>query len=117
MPDRVAARARALYDPAAYRSKLERDYAAHLFGMRLVGEIHAWRYEPFNIRLAKNTYYVVDFMVIANDGTIEFHETKGFSRATGRVKFKTAAELHPWFRWVWVTRERGGAWKREDYAT
>jgi hypothetical protein len=49
--------------------------------------------------LGDDTRYTPDFMVIKNDGTIEFHEVKGFMRPAARVKIKVAARMFPWFRW------------------
>ena len=97
-----------------FKSNLERDYAQKLSHLKWAGEIVEWRYEPLGFRLAANTYYYPDFQILKPDGTIEFHETKGRVRQTGRAKWKIAAEMYPEFVWYWVTRERK-EWKFAKY--
>ena len=79
-------------------NKTEREYADRLERQRLAGEICAWRFEPFNFRLANRTYYRPDFLVVCA-GHFEIHEVKGFWQDDALVKIKVAAEMHPWFVW------------------
>jgi hypothetical protein len=85
-------------------NQLETRWAAELELRRQVGQIARWDFEPEKLRLADRTYYTPDFRVLLNDGTVEFHETKGFWEEDARVKFKVAAEQHPYtfkaIRWV-----------------
>ena len=90
-------------------NKLETRYSEYLEDLRLKGEILRWDYEPVKLRLAKGTYYTPDFRVQKNDGTIEYHETKGFWRTTGRVKIKCASETHNIYRFV------GVEWKKKAW--
>jgi len=106
---------KAIKKVAGYRSKLERDYAFVLQAMKLSGEIQDWRYEEVTFRLAFDTRYLPDFMVIPQDGAIEFHEVKGLRTQTGRQKFEMAVEKFPWFKWVFVTRDNG-AWRFSPHA-
>ena len=90
-------------------NKTERAYAQHLEFHRVAGDILRWDFEPEKLRLADLTYYTPDFRVIYPDGTIEFHEVKGFMRDDAMVKIKVAAEQHP-YRFVMVRRAKGGKW-------
>lgn len=91
---------------------LEADYAARLTVHQIGGKIARWDYEPEKLRLADNTTYTPDFRVLLPDGTVEFHETKGFMRDDAWVKLKVAAELHPYtFRLV---RKVKGQWIVEE---
>lgn len=50
------------------------------------------------LRLADRTTYNPDFYLMLPDGSIGFHETKGFWRDDARAKIKMAAEQFPeWF--------------------
>lgn len=76
---------------------LEQEWADILETMKRSKYIIDWKYEPFNLRLANNTYYRPDFMVIY-PGHIEIHEIKGgFIRDDSVKAFKVAAEQFPWF--------------------
>jgi hypothetical protein len=91
----------------------ERRYAEELERRRLAGEIEHWAFEPEKLRLAPSTFYTPDFRVLMPDGSIEFHEVKGFVEAAGQIKIKVAAELHPYtFRRVRRrTKVQGGGWE------
>ena len=91
-------------------NKTDRAYAQWLEVMRQAGAILRWDYEPEKLRLADLTYYTPDFRVIYPDGTVEFHEVKGFVRDDAMVKIKVAAEQHP-YKFVMVRRVKGGRWE------
>ena len=99
-------------------NKTEAAYASHLMARKLVGEIERFDFEPEKFRLADRTYYTPDFRVILmQDGTVEFHEVKGFWEDDARVKIKVAAELHP-YRFVAVkpiAKKHGGGWSVEEF--
>jgi len=80
------------------------------------GEVWDYRFEPIKFRLADNTFYTPDFLVVKVTG-LEVHEIKGsYEREDARVKWKTAAELFPWFQFVvarWLGKKKG--WKIEKY--
>ena len=98
---------------AGEMNRLEAEYAGHLALLKQAGEIVAFDYEPAKLRLAKNTFYTPDFRVVLPDGTVEYHETKGFWQDDARVKIKVAAELHP-YKFVAITKAKG-AWQREEF--
>jgi len=87
---------------AGSMNKTEQAYAALLQCRKDAGEIHHWQFEAMALRLADRTTYTPDFFIIMADGSIVFHEVKGFWQGTGRVKIKVAAELHPWFEFTAV---------------
>lgn len=82
-------------------NKLEGEYAATLSA---TGK--HYRFESMKFRLADNTYYTPDFMVMGADGLIEFHEVKGFWEDDARVKVKVFAEMFPEFSVKAVTKCR-----------
>lgn len=91
----------------------EAEYAGMLEARRQRGEVAWWQYEAIALRLADNTRYTPDFMVMLTDGVIEMHETKGaFIREDGWLKLKLAAELFP-FRFFLCQKQAkkaGGGW-------
>jgi len=103
------------YDTERMKSQLEVDYAAVLEREKMAGKILEWRYESITLNLADNTSYTPDFLVIAGDGHMELHETKGFWRPKDRIKLKTAARQHPWFIFLSVMRDKDGEWVFKRY--
>lgn len=109
----MKARARAL--PKGQMNKLETRYAGELELRRRAGEIIAWYFEPVQWLLCKVTSYRPDFMVVMLDGTVEFHEAKGFWDEKNRIKTKLAASKFPWFRFVGVQWSKRGGWSFEEF--
>lgn len=70
-------------------------------------------YEGIKLRLARATFYTPDFLVVYAD-RIELHEVKGHWEDDARVKWKTAAEMFPEFRFVAIQKIKG-AFRREVY--
>lgn len=106
--------------PKGSMNQTEAAYAEHLEARKLAGEILDYKFHPMNIRLAKNTFYEVDFLVLAADMGLEIHETKGgFTSDKGQLKIKLVGETMPWFRMLKVTKKlkrEGGGWKVEDFS-
>ena len=99
---------------AGSMNKTEQAYASLLEQRMQAKEIHHYGFEAINLKLAKLTSYLPDFFIINADGTMEFHEVKGFWQGTGRVKIKVAAENHPWFRFVAVQYKKK-VWIYEEF--
>lgn len=99
--------------PTGTMNKLEAAYADHLGRLQAAGEIRWFKFEAVKLRLANATFYTPDFAVMAADGGLEMHETKGFWRDDARVKIKVAASIYP-FRFIGVTR-KGANWLREEF--
>jgi len=101
---------------APYRSKLEMEYTAYLETLHLAGKIASWHYETIKLRLGQGVWYIPDVLVVPpGSGRLEMHEIKGaYVHEKGRVKFHSAVDRYPWFRWFWVTRQ-GGVWKAQEF--
>lgn len=85
---------------------MERRYAAKLDAGKVAGLVLWWCYEPCRLKIGHDTYYVPDFWVMMADGTLEFHETKGYMTPNGRTKIRVAARLFP-VRFVLVKEAKG----------
>jgi hypothetical protein len=102
-------------------NRVEQQYEQHLRERQLVGEIRWYWFEALKLRLADNTYYTPDFIVVGNDLALEAHEVKA-EWSTGkpgwhedaRVKIKVAAEIFP-MRFIGVCRMRDGSWQFEEF--
>lgn len=103
----------------------EKKYDAILDAQYRAGEIAWYAFEAVTFKLAPDTRYTPDFVVMLNDGAIEFREVKGGTKdkATGKrkpfieedakLKIKMAAELLP-FRFSIVFPTPDG-WQRKDF--
>lgn len=97
----------------------ESAYADHLRSRASLGEIAWFKFEGVKLRLADNTFYSPDFVVMLANGELEMHEVKGFWQEDARVKIKVAASLFP-FCFIAVTRrakKRGGGWEIENFSS
>ncbi len=95
----------------------ESAYASDLELLKRTGRIVWYHFEGMKFRLADNTFYTPDFMVMLADSTLEAHEVKGFWTDDARVKIKVAASLYP-VKFIAVrklSRKEGGGWKREEF--
>lgn len=98
-------------------NKLEAQYAGLLEQRRIIGEVEWFSFDAIKIRLADNTFYTPDFLVMLADGTLEVHEVKGFWEDDARVKIKVAADKFP-FRFIAVMKKSnksGGGWTFEHF--
>ncbi len=94
-------------------NKTEAEWMRGLEGRKKAGEILWFGYEAIKVRLADNTFYTPDFLVLTCEHELELHEVKGaFVMDDARVKFKVCAEHFP-ARLVWAQKLKGGAWKVE----
>ncbi|QRE00635.1 hypothetical protein [Pseudomonas phage Itty13] len=106
--------------PRGTMNKTEREYADLLDQQKAAGEIIDYKFHPMRIRLADNTYYEVDFLVLHADQSLAIHETKGgFTSEKGQMKIKLVAELMPWFGFfkaVKQAKKDGGGFRLEDFS-
>jgi hypothetical protein len=93
-----------------FKNQWERDYASYLEQLRHLHQIEWWAYECINLRLADNTYYRPDFLVVT-ENEIQIHEVKGRMRNEGLVKFKIAMNCYPFFRFKMV-KKINGTWSQ-----
>ena len=89
-------------DLFAGMNKLEARFAMMLEAQKRSSDIYSWEYEKVTLKLAHDTRYTPDFMVIGRFGAVEFYETKGFMRDDARVKLQTAASMFPYFKFYLV---------------
>jgi hypothetical protein len=119
-PAITKAKGRRRFEPGRM-NKLETAFAAHLDLRKAAGEVAGWWFEALKLRLADNTFYFPDFLVMLGDGSLELVEVKA-TWSTGkagwkddsRVKWKVAAEKYPLFAFVAVRRVKG-KWVQERY--
>jgi hypothetical protein len=90
------------------RTKLEGEFLNLLIVSKHEGTILDYREQPMGLRLAPNTFYHPDFLVIDRDQTVTVYEVKGHWEDDARVKIKVAAKEFPWFRFVAVTKSSMG---------
>jgi isocitrate dehydrogenase kinase/phosphatase len=86
----------------------EAAYAALLTLRKQSGEVAEFYFERVTLKLADDTRYTPDFLVIGSDELITFVEVKGFLRDDARVKFKVAADQYPWAKFLMVRKVKGG---------
>lgn len=81
----------------SYMSKGEAGYAQQLELRRKAHEIKEIT-PQYRIRLDVNGYhicnYIVDFRVVMADGSVEFHEFKGYATNLWRLKWKLTEALY-----------------------
>lgn len=108
---------RALRKKPGEMNKLEAERGAELEAMRERGEIVGWWFELVTLKLAADTRYTPDFLVVYPDGRTVVEEVKGRWEEDARVKIKVAAVLFPW-EFVGLTKRTkadGGGWNREAF--
>lgn len=105
--------------PKGKMNKTETAYSEHLDRQKLAGSVLDWKFHPMRIRLADNTYYEVDFLVLHADMALAIHETKGgYTSEKGQLKIKLVAEVMPWFRMIKATKlpaKQGGGFALEEF--
>jgi hypothetical protein len=114
--------------PRHTRGEMNKTETAYEFELRklcIAGEIVDYGFERIKFKLADNTYFEIDFYVVKNDLSLEFHEVKGaWKQKDGtykphweddaRVKIKVAAEQFPFFQFVGIAKTPT-SWMREEF--
>lgn len=81
------------------RSAWEANYARYLNWLVSIGEIKEWEYEADTfefVKIRKGTrFYLPDFKVTNNDGTVEYHEVKGWMDDKSKTKLSRMAKYYP----------------------
>lgn len=90
-------------------NKTELAYSRYLEALKVAGNVLWYEFEAIKLRLADNTFYTPDFMVMRSTGALECHETKGFMMDDANVKIKVAADSFPWPFFI-VKKAKGGTW-------
>ena len=90
------------------RSCWEANWARYLNWLIQLGEIKGWKYEPdtFEFPVKRGSkFYTPDFKVTNNDGSIEYHEVKGWMDSISATKLKRMAKYYPQEKLVLVDKE------------
>lgn len=98
-------------------NKTEQAYADYLVQLQAVGGILWHKFEGMKFRLADNTFYTPDFMVMKPDGQLEAHEVKGYWQDDAKVKIKVASDMYP-LRFLAIkarAKKDGGGWAVEEF--
>jgi hypothetical protein len=98
-------------------NRTEAAYAAQLQQELHAGRILWWKFEGLKFRLADNTFYTPDFVVMTDAAVIELHEVKGYWIGDAKVKIKVASDQYP-FRFVAIrakAKKDGGGWATEEF--
>jgi hypothetical protein len=82
--------------PKGIDSTYELAYLKSLETQKQAGTIRAYYVKPGSLRLGTGCHYEPDFMVVTEDGTLEYHEVKGPTRfaAKSLTKLKAAAHIY-----------------------
>jgi len=111
-----------LSNPGGFDSPLEADWDAELTARGLAHLAH-----PFTFHLPGGVDYTPDQIAWPSRtddnhqvwiGQATVYEVKGeYVKNTrdSRTRFRIAAGLHPYLRFAWVTRSRGGTWREKVY--
>jgi len=103
-------------------NKAEAAFAHHLEILRRTDLIKWWAFEPMKLRLAPDTTYKVDFMVLDQNDMLVCYEVKAWWKTIpgphweddARVKIKMAAKLYP-FDFRGVSQKPDGEWHVEHF--
>jgi hypothetical protein len=97
-------------------NKTEQAYAATLESAKQAGLVLWYKFEGLKFRLADNTFYTPDFVVMAADGALQAHEVKGFWQDDARAKIKIAADMYPiqFYAFKPKAKKDGGGWHQEE---
>ena len=93
-----------------FRSKWEANYALYLDFLIQQHEIKDWEFESERfmfeqIKLGIRSY-TPDFKVINHDGSIEFHEIKGYMDARSKTKLKRMKKYYPDVKLLLIERKQ-----------
>lgn len=98
-------------------NRTEKEWANQLELEKQAGFVLWYKFEGIKFRLADNTFYAPDFVVLLSDKRIRIDEVKGFWTDDARVKIKVAADMYP-FEFIAVrkaTNRQGGAFEIEVF--
>jgi hypothetical protein len=90
------------------KSSWELSYAQYLDSLLEHGKIKGWEYEPdtFWFEAIKRGVrsYTPDFKVKYTDGSVEYHEVKGYLDAKSKTKLKRMRIYHPEIKMILIDR-------------
>lgn len=99
-----------------FRSKWEANYALYLDYLKKQKQIKNWEFEPdvfifHKIKFGTRSYRP-DFKVTANNGTIEYHEVKGYMDSQSKTKLKRMKKYYPQIKIILIERKQYEALKK-----
>lgn len=102
------------------RNKTEAAYELFLESEKQRGEILWYAFEAITFKLAQDTRYTPDFMVMKKNGELECREVKGAKgifQCDAKAKIKIAAEMFPiHFVAVFpIAKKLGGGWEIMEF--
>lgn len=89
------------------RSTWEANWARYLNWLKSLGEIQDWVYEPdvFEFPVKRGSkFYTPDFKIINKDGSIEYHEIKGYLDQPGATKLKRMRIYYPQVKLILIDK-------------
>ena len=94
-------------------NKTEAEYLARLTALKRAGEIlEIYGHQSIKFQIGERCFYSPDFPVMTPTG-LEMHEVKGgHVWEDGQIKFKAAATIYRFCRWVWAQKIHG-EWRIE----
>jgi hypothetical protein len=124
-------KARGVRHKPGVMNKTEAEYSLILEARKRCGEIEDWWFEALTLKLAHDTRYTADFLVLEKDMTLTLAEVKGATKtkyalkSTGerkriprveddsKVKLAVVAANFP-FRCLMVWPAAGGGWESKE---
>lgn len=91
-----------------FRSTWEANYARYLNFLKEKKQIEGWKFEPdvFEFPVKKGSrFYTPDFKITNNNGTIEYHEVKGYMDQRSSTKLKRMAKYYPGVKLILIDKE------------
>ncbi len=89
-----------------FRSSWEANWARYLNWLAKIQEIQGWRYEPETFEFVGikrgSRFYTPDFRVVNKDGSVEYHEIKGYMDERSATKLKRMAKYYPAIKLILV---------------
>ena len=99
---------RADLDGLYLRSSWEANYARYLKWLQSIGEIQEWEFEPdefmFPVKRGSR-FYLPDFKVTNNNGSVEYHEIKGWMDKKSATKLKRMTKYYPEIKVVLIDKD------------
>ncbi len=97
-------------------NKLEAKYAEELERQKAAGEVLWYSYEAIRFRIAHNTNYTPDFLVLHKDYQLQIVEIKGYWLPESRLRVKTVAEMFPIRMTGVMWDKKKGGWVYEEFS-